>query len=70
MVFVPVLYAIFFRAKYVKAGDPDDPSAGFDRQAVTIDMSVPEQAPEGAPGEDSPAADSPQLQPEPGDPKA
>jgi len=70
MVFVPVLYAIFFRAKYVKPGDPDDPSAAFDRQAVTIDMSVPEQAPEGAPGEDSPAADSPEMQPEPGDPKA
>jgi len=67
MVFVPVLYAIFFRAKYVRPGDPDDPSTPIDRQAVTIDMSVPELGPVDPPAADSPATDSASVEPEPGD---
>jgi multidrug efflux pump subunit AcrB len=61
MVVVPVLYAIFYRAKYVGPGGPDDTSGAVDRQAATIDMSVPEE-----PAPEPPATSLPDKQSDPG----
>jgi len=72
MVVVPVLYAIFYRAKYVEPGDPSEASATLEMAAATVDMAVPGQATKGAPSTDSPDTDSPGVdspapEPEPDD---